>query len=44
MPGRAGGSISDVVRLGAGAGATDCCLEGARVDMKFGFGVDDAPR
>ena len=42
--GRAGGGISEALLLGAATGATDGCMEEARVEIKCGFGVEDAPR
>lgn len=42
--GRAGGGISDDTLLWTGTGATDGWREALRVETKFGFGVEDAPR
>lgn len=42
--GRAGGGISDVILLCTGTGAADGWREALRVETKFGFGVEEAPR
>lgn len=42
--GRAGGGISDVLLLFRVTGAIDGWREALRVETKFGFGVEDAPR